>query len=254
MTEQTRSAPTDQPNPLWEDALPRSVRWWAAPLGVSVVLGFVLFPFDGPIFEAVRSLGERLGGDVKRELQFLGQFGAISSVVIAAVVIWLLDERRRSSAWRVLLAAAVSGASCLVLKMLIGRPRPKFDDPGVLLGPFGAYPIGPEVGVRHAWEFWADISSDLWAMPSSHTAGAFALAAVLTRWYPKLLGLLLALAITVAASRLLFGAHYPSDVAVGAGVGWISGLFAARWGVGKDPTRAGNPETTPQRDAPAAMV
>jgi len=229
-----RSPPVTTDTPpraaLSEDILPTALRWWAVPLGLSVAAGAALYPFDDAVFSAVRGVGERLGGDVRRELGFIGQFGALTSVVITALVIWRLDRARAPVAWRVLLAAGFSALACLALKMLIGRPRPKFDDPGVILGPFGAYPIDPETGVRHAWEVGSGISSDLWSMPSSHTAGAFALAAVLARWYPRIGALMLALAATVGLSRVLFGAHYPSDIAVGAGIGWISGGLALRIG------------------------
>lgn len=211
-----------------EDILPRSVRWWALPTLLGVGVGAALFPFDGPLGDAARALGADLGGDLRRELAFIGQFGAITSLIIVAWAVWALDPARRRRLPELAIAAVGASVGCLFLKMLIGRPRPKFDDPGVLLGPWGAYPIDPEVGVRHAWEIGSGISSDLWAMPSSHTAAAVALSAILIGWYPRLRALAVTLAVLVALSRLLFGAHYPSDLAVGAAVGWIAGAGALR--------------------------
>lgn len=189
---------------------------------VALVLSAAAFPFDGRSAELAAWLRERLGGDPKRELEFIGQFGALTSILIVAACVWLLDPGRRAELVRLALAMVAASLGCLVLKMLIGRPRPKFGDPGVLLGPWGAYPIDADVGVRHAWEVWADISSDLWSMPSSHTAAAVALSAVLARWYRPLTPLVVTLASLVACSRILFGAHYPSDVLMGAAVGWIA--------------------------------
>jgi undecaprenyl-diphosphatase len=70
---------------------------------------------------------------------------------------------------------------------------------------------------------WAHIPS----FPSGHlmvTAGLVATAATLAR---RLRGPLLVYLGAVAVTRVLFGAHFPLDVVVGALVGWQVGLFAA---------------------------
>jgi len=204
-------------------------RVWAWPLLWSIVLALVVFPFDGMLSSWMRSWP--LGGDVRRELMMLQQFGGLSSIVLVCVLIWLLDESRRRALPLMGLAIVATWGAVQVLKMVIGRPRPKFDDPGVVLGPFGAYPIGAGEGVHHAWEFWAGISSDLWSMPSSHTSGAAALAVAVWSVYPKLRGVGLVMIGLVGFSRVLFGAHYPSDVVLGAGMGIaVGGLVMSRAG------------------------
>lgn len=107
----------------------------------------------------------------------------------------------------------------------------------MILGPFGQYPIGGTHGeaasVHHAWELWAGISSDLWSMPSTHTAFAAVSSAVLAVLYPRVWPLAVGLVVLVGATRVLSGAHYPSDVLVGGGLGWACGTMAASryWGV-----------------------
>ena len=60
---------------------------------------------------------------------------------------------------------------------------------------------------------------DLHAFPSGHTAQAFGMV-VLTWWVAPWMGILaIPGALAVAASRMVFGLHYPSDVAVGALLG-----------------------------------
>ena len=60
---------------------------------------------------------------------------------------------------------------------------------------------------------------DLHAFPSGHTAQAFGMV-VLTWWVAPWMGVLaIPGALAVAASRMIFGLHYPSDVAVGALLG-----------------------------------
>lgn len=205
--------------------------WWSVGLGVAA--GGLAFPFDGAVAAWARSLAaDGLGGDLELELRTLQQFGDLATTALIAVTICLLDPgmRRRLLDW--LAGILVAGVGVTGLKMLVGRPRPRLEDPSTLLGPFGAYPLGPEVGVRHGWEVWADISSDLWSMPSSHTAFAGVAAGFLMTAYPRLRPLALAMVGVVGVCRVLFGAHYPADVLVGAGIGVGIGVWCARRHIG----------------------
>lgn len=58
------------------------------------------------------------------------------------------------------------------------------------------------------------------AFPSGHTALAFAVACVLGAAFPRARWWFFSLACGVAASRVLMGEHFLSDVIAGAGVGW----------------------------------
>jgi membrane-associated phospholipid phosphatase len=202
-------------------------------LTIAVAAGFValhrLVPIDGAISRwAVRLRAEHLGGDVVRELEALQQYGQGSVTVLIAWAIWLLQPalRRRLLDW--LLAIGIAAVVGYPAKMLIGRPRPKFGDPEHFLGPFGTYPVSGEVGVRHAWEMGSGISSDLWSMPSSHTLFAVVMSSMLWVWYPRLRPVAVLMAAVVGVSRVLFGAHYPTDVLVGAALGVVIAVPVAR--------------------------
>ncbi len=181
-----------------------------------LVLAGVAFPWDGAVSDAARSL--RLGGDLRRELEALQQYGQGASILLVVLLIWALDPPRRRRLLDYALAIGVTALAVMPMKLLVGRPRPKFGDPEHILGPLGVYPVGEGVGLRHAWEVGSGISSDLWSMPSSHTAYAVVLSVFLTLIYPKLRWIALGLALLVGICRVLFGAHYPSDVLVGAGL------------------------------------
>lgn len=219
------------------DSIGLSRRGWRTLLiwaGALAAFGLACIPLDGPISDAAVAFGEdMLGGDVRRELESLQQYGQGAVTLLVAWAIWLLDHRRRRRLLDWVVAALLAAAVAFPLKMLIGRPRPRFDDPRHFLGPFGAYPLGEDVGVRHAWEFWAGISSDLWSMPSSHTVFAVVMSVVLGVWYPRLRPLVVVMALLVAVSRVLFGAHYVSDVCVGAAVGLLVAVPVVRVGAGK---------------------
>lgn len=217
-------------------------RAWAPPLLVALPLVVLLLPLDGPIARFFRA--HPLSGDPRRELEAIQQYGQGVCSLLLALVVWLQssEHRRKLLNW----AAAMGLAFVVVfaLKTIVGRPRPLFDDPGVFLGPFGQYPIGPGKGVHHAWEFWAGISSRLWSMPSSHTAYACVASVFLASLYPRLRVLLAALAITVGLARVVTHAHYLTDVIAGAGLGLAAARTAVwgRWGERlADRLRGGSP-------------
>jgi membrane-associated phospholipid phosphatase len=66
------------------------------------------------------------------------------------------------------------------------------------------------------------------SMPSDEAACAFAAAAYAARALPHLRLQLFAAAAFTAASRVYVGAHYPSDVAVGALLGAATGRTASK--------------------------
>lgn len=199
-----------------------------------ILLGLAVIPFDGALSRAAVEFRQNsLGGDLRRELEAIQQYGQGATTLLVVWAIWLLDRRQRARLLDWGAAALVGMLAANAMKMLIGRPRPKFDDPGVFLGPFGVYPIDETVGVRHAWEVWTGISSDLWSMPSSHTVFAAVMSVALASLYPGLRPLAVVMAVLVGLGRVLFGAHYPSDVLIGGAVGLAIAWPAMHWAWGR---------------------
>ena len=62
---------------------------------------------------------------------------------------------------------------------------------------------------------------DQFSFPSGHTLHAVAFSVVAVAYFPMLAWLLLPFTLLVAASRVILGLHYPSDVLAGALVGLI---------------------------------
>lgn len=109
-------------------------------------------------------------------------------------------------------SVALSGIIVLVLKWSIGRARPKLYET-----------VGP-------------VEFDLFAFhgtytsfPSGHatTVASFSLALALI--FPAWRWLIAAVAFWAAFSRVMVGAHYPSDVAAGLVLGSAVTLYCARW-------------------------
>ncbi|HKV05439.1 MAG TPA: phosphatase PAP2 family protein [Candidatus Acidoferrales bacterium] len=80
---------------------------------------------------------------------------------------------------------------------------------------------------------WASIlPPDKYSFPSGHSITAFAVAVTLGLFYPYLLSFLLAVAFLIAASRVILGMHFLSDVLAGSAIGVALGfasfhIFAA---------------------------
>jgi undecaprenyl-diphosphatase len=101
------------------------------------------------------------------------------------------------------LAAGLGTGIFLKLKKATGRQRPCAFAP-------------------HCWATL--LPPDQFSFPSGHTITAFAVALSLSHFYPGLeLGLLFC-ATSVAASRILLGMHFLSDVIAGAAIGGILAL------------------------------
>ena len=97
------------------------------------------------------------------------------------------------------LAASVVGK---ILKILIGRARPIFYE---ALDMTGFFPLSTE---------WAFNS-----MPSGHTFASFAGLVMIGLLAPKVKWFTWTLAIIIGASRVFYGAHWPTDVIMGAFIG-----------------------------------
>lgn len=75
----------------------------------------------------------------------------------------------------------------------------------------------PSAYEQHCWATL--LPPDQFSFPSGHTITAFAVAVSLSRFYPRLAAGLLFCAISIAASRILLGMHFLSDVLAGALIG-----------------------------------
>jgi undecaprenyl-diphosphatase len=62
---------------------------------------------------------------------------------------------------------------------------------------------------------------DRYSFPSGHTLHAVCFSVMLATYQPQLLWLVVPFAASVAASRVVLGLHYPSDVLAGGLIGWL---------------------------------
>jgi undecaprenyl-diphosphatase len=121
------------------------------------------------------------------------------------VILMLGGERRFAAVGAALLAAGMGIALFLRIKKATGRRRP----------------------CAIATHCWATLlPPDQFSFPSGHTITAFSVSVSLSCFYPELAVGLLFCALSIAASRILLGMHFLSDVLAGAAIGgvmaWVS--------------------------------
>ena len=104
------------------------------------------------------------------------------------------------------LALGLAAAASTVLKELVDRARPALVDPAI--DALVATPSSP-------------------SFPSGHAATAFAAAAAVGAFYPRLRWPLFGLATMVGLSRIYLGVHFTLDVVAGAALGAAIGLAVA---------------------------
>jgi undecaprenyl-diphosphatase len=81
--------------------------------------------------------------------------------------------------------------------------------------------------IRYAGISLAGAPLDRYSFPSGHTLHAVAFTWQACAAFPELSFALLPLALAIAASRVVLGLHYPTDVLVGALLGAVSGAVGA---------------------------
>lgn len=116
-----------------------------------------------------------------------------------------------------LVSVSLSGIVTQIFKWIAGRYRPSelFDQ--------GLY----------GFDFF-HISQAMTSFPSGHAATAFALATALTYLWPKMGIPIWLFAFLIGISRLIVGAHYPSDIIAGAFVGtFTTSLLIRYWPIQK---------------------
>ncbi|MDS7598037.1 phosphatase PAP2 family protein [Agrobacterium tumefaciens] len=188
----------------------------------SIILVCVLMPFDPRMSE----LAQALPGGVVAFNKAITDFGTFrwmlyssaGLAILAYIGARMLQARTYSGRLRTALRLlayfflTIVTASILVhaLKFLIGRARPE------LFLELGAYSLTPFTGDNLYESF-----------PSGHSTAAGAFFGIFAMLMPRFRWAFLLLALVIGISRVIVGAHYPSDVAAGLLLGlWTAVAYA----------------------------
>jgi membrane-associated phospholipid phosphatase len=194
------------------------LRGWAPRLAALVLAAIALGaampvfqPLDNTVYLAINGLGDgpewlyQAVDPHTRNYLLL----TLTTLVTAAIVL----RRPRhvlGAVLGVVLAAYFAGVALEVVKLFIERARPE-------------EVLGGQVQLSHD-RSWAHIAS----YPSGHLIVTTAMAAAAATALPVLRRPLIAYVAVIALTRVMFGAHFPLDVLVGAVLGYELGVFSAR--------------------------
>lgn len=191
-------------------------------LAATAVLVVVLLPFD----PAISQRAQGLPGVIVTFNQRITDFGTFSWMIYGSgflVMLAYVAHRisrnetltgRTRTAWRLPLYFFVTTGATTTLvhliKLIVGRARPE------LFADHGAYSLTPFA--------YHDLYS---SFPSGHSAAVGAFFGAFSMLVPRLRPLFLLGALIIGLSRIIVGAHYPSDVAAGLLLGLWTAIAAA---------------------------
>jgi membrane-associated phospholipid phosphatase len=192
-------------------------RFWAATLAAAVLTAIAVVWLDRPVAIWFQALGDR-NMDLFRTISLPGDSvwylvaGGVGVPLAYLLSRRLIDRTRErclllsSRLAFLFLAVAATGLAADLLKILIGRARPKhlFQDGLMALAP-------------------GSLSSSWWSFPSGHATTIGAVAMALTLLVPRLAWVWLLLALAVALGRIGATAHFVSDTIAGL---WLGALGA----------------------------
>ena len=194
----------------------RRFPWTAATLCVSAICAVLMAFFDIPLAHALRNnLPSETFGFFKvlTDIGLTGLWYVLAAAMLlgARILAGFSSTIVRHdqfmnlarSAWFMILSMASSAILVQVIKFAFGRYRPRY------LFEEGLYGFDP-FGVHLA----------MYSFPSGHTQTVVAAMTALTLIYPRYNLLYILVAVLIGSSRALTSIHYPSDVIMGAYVGF----------------------------------
>jgi undecaprenyl-diphosphatase len=134
-------------------------------------------------------------------LPWLTYLGSHFAIIFFIILSWILTKQRKILR-RLILLYAIQSAVIYGLKFLVQRQRPLFflemasklsKGPGEILDP---------------------------SFPSAHAAFSFMMATLLSNWFPRYRILFFIVAAFIGWTRIYLTLHYPTDVIVGALLGY----------------------------------
>ncbi len=182
-------------------------------LSILTILGALLplFRLDYEVVLFLRSLHIRAFDEIGRIGHRLGHGSTLILISVGLGIVGYMGKGLRfiRAGWQSLIAHGIAGLIIQIIKILLGRPRPQFMH-------------------QDHWLIGPTLQGGMNTFPSGHSAASFAVAAVLARHFPKGAWVWYGMAAFVAISRIMKGAHFPSDALAGSLIGFLVGYMMAR--------------------------
>ncbi len=209
------------PHP-WYWPRPAPIAWfWAATAAAAVLVGVTVVWLDRPVAIWFQAHGDETMNLFRRlslpgdSVWYLvgGGIGAPLAYVLSRRYVAPARDRLLMLASRfafLFLAVAATGIAVDLLKILVGRSRPRhlFQDGLMTMAP-------------------GSLSSSWWSFPSGHSTTVGTVAMVLVLLFPRFAWAWIALALAVALGRVGATAHFISDTIAGLWLGAIGALVVS---------------------------
>ncbi len=185
---------------------------------IYLLIGTILFFF----FDyAISSFFYKINPQTKSLFSTLTHFGDSLYFFIPAITIWvvikILNKKNKllsaisDISLFIFFSILFSGVVAQIFKHIIGRPRP------VLYNDFNL----KEIDIFNFDSKWH-------SFPSGHTTTIFAFIFCLFFLFPKIKNILITLAIIIASTRVIIGAHFISDIFGGVLVAYLCTIFVRK--------------------------
>ena len=186
-----------------------------------LMAGFLVMPLDIDISRFLST--SNLPGDAAIAMKLTEFFAHGFGITMILTAVFVLDPSRRFALLPVIISQLLTSLVVHAIKVTVVRWRPadffSLDEP----------PSSSFV----SWLGWLDsasnqpwtLSSVTQSFPSGHSAAVVALAIGLTWLYPHGRVLFLVMAILGCLQRIIFHAHWPSDVLLGATIGYAVAML-----------------------------
>jgi membrane-associated phospholipid phosphatase len=196
------------------------VAWSIAVFGLCLLLGLFVDPWLTPWIKSLMS------DDLSAYWRDITDFGRAGNYIIACIAVFAVcalvsfADKPHAKACRtgarnslyILATLAVSGLAINLMKLVIGRQRPRalFDNDFYGLIPF-------------------NLDQAMNSFPSGHSQTIWAIAAPLMLLFPRLSPLCIAVGVLIALSRVILTVHFLSDAIAGAFVAIVTAILLKRF-------------------------
>ncbi len=204
----------------------------------------IAIPLDFVVTDAINMTGS--SGDLRRAFALSEFFAHGFGVVVILITIFTLSPPHRRQLRRFILAILATSVVVHLIKNLVTRRRPetyhKFPD-SVGLTWKEMPPKTAELLEAHG----KDAEWLMQSFPSGHAACAICVAIGLSIMFPRGRFLFFVLAVMACLQRIMFEAHWPSDVLFGAAIATATSyaVFSIPFGESRLPLLRADPSKAP---------
>ncbi|WP_150466697.1 lipid A 1-phosphatase LpxE [Francisella sp. SYW-9] len=209
-----------------DEKIPKYLQLKYTFIPIMLVVVFVFYNIDTPVEDYIKHSMPHIIDTIFRDITNVGKAEYILIICIVIILVRLVCDPKRVTerfetlfnklsvyAGFMIATVAISGIVGQILKMIIGRARPKF---------FLQYG-------SHYFEHFHAPGYNFASMPSGHSITVAAMFLAFMYMLPRLKYMWYVLIVIFAGSRVIIAAHYPSDVIFGVAIGLYSTTYIYYW-------------------------